>query len=86
MFTSMSFLVIYAAKMRGFLIPAGIKLSQHWNQLRGVVRKLKFKPFIWVFSNKKTPEIIHLFIGFSLVFTIHFAGVPPNPMNFWVVS
>ena len=25
----------------------------------------------------KTPQIIHLFIGFSIIFTIHFGGFPP---------
>ena len=32
---------------------------------------------IWVLNQKygKTPQIIHLFIGFSIIFTIHF-GVP----------
>ena len=32
---------------------------------------------IWVFpeNNGKPPQIIHLFIGFSMIFTIHFLGV-----------
>ena len=28
-------------------------------------------------NNGKTPQIIHLFIGFSMIFTIHFGGFPP---------
>ena len=28
-------------------------------------------------NNGKTPQIIHLFIGFSLIFTIHFGGKNP---------
>ena len=31
-------------------------------------------------NNGKTPQIIHLFIGFSLIFTIHFGGFSPY---FW---
>ncbi len=41
-----------------------------------------FKPpiaiAIWVLNQKygKTPQIFHLFIGFSIIFTIHFGGFP----------
>ena len=33
---------------------------------------------IWVLNqnNGKTPQIIHLFIGFSIIFTIHFGVFP----------
>ncbi len=34
---------------------------------------------LWVEIQKsgKTPQIIHLFIGFSIILTIHFGGFPP---------
>ena len=31
----------------------------------------------WTKNSGKTPQIIHLFIGFSIIFTIHFGGFPP---------
>ena len=47
-----------------------VKYDSIWPELCGCQPK----------KNGKTPQIIHLFIGFSIVFTIHFGGVTPY---FW---
>ena len=42
------------------------------------------KTSIWVFPKIRVgnPQIIHLFIGFSIIFTIHFGGLKSYPY-FW---
>ena len=56
-----------------------MNLEGHGRQLTwfSTNRFNSLSPFFGSFQQYGYPQIIHLFIGFSIIFTIHFGGFPP---------